>query len=67
MSGFNGQYLCQGSEVVLKGLKPPFGAMGTSPPASGSVIRTRSVLAPTVSAFHACAGSCTPSESLLAG
>ena len=52
-SGFSGQYLSQVNDVVLKGLRPPAGAIATYSVVSGSAIRTWSVKAPTVSAFHA--------------
>src|SRR5262249_4463749 len=52
------------TDVVLQGDKSPGGAIGDHPFHVGSSIADLSVHAPTVSAFHAWAGSWTASTSL---
>src|SRR5262245_34202237 len=63
-SGLTGQRSWKVTEVVLQGDKSPGGAIGDHPFHVGSSIADLSVHAPTVSAFHAWAGSWTASTSL---
>src|SRR5689334_22925348 len=63
-SGLMGQRSWKVTEVVLQGDKSPGGAIGDQPFHVGFPITDFSVHAPTVSAFHAWAGSWTASRSL---
>src|SRR3990167_8905158 len=63
-SGLVGHISWKAIDVVLQGDNSPGGASADQPFQSSCEITLFSVKAPTVSAFHACAGSCTGSTSL---